>query len=622
MHIVIHNKFSRIGHMALEISGLLKAGLLCWLLLASSVLCLAQQDSTALQRLVGSIGQDTSGRRRESAPEQNTERLMAYEGKIIRSISIRRLGFEMSIADTANVILYKGAQVLNSLHFKSREETIRRNLYIYEGTPFNPYLAADNERFLRTVGFIQDSRIVVRRIVGDSIDVEVVTKDLFSYAPRIGGIGPLRQRMGIADINLAGTGQRVALEGLHDTRRRAAIGYAAEYMYTNLAGSFWNVGVSFGNIFRNIYDRREDEESFFITLERPLVSQYKRFAGGFTLGKGRSLNSYPNYYGGDYYRYHYGLLDGWIGYNIGAKKYKNDKLLHVKKFVSLRYYAYHPYETPYQVADSVFDQRFNSKQAVLVGLTLFKQYFYKTKYIYGFGITEDVPAGFNVAFTAGWYRQLNLSRPYAGVNAYRYRISLPGDISGTFLRTGAFYHNGAIQDVSVLAGASFFSRILTVNNLKMRQYFRFSYSGIYNRVALDPLRINNSFGIRHFTSDLAAGWHRVALRSETFAFLERKILGFRFSPLFTADIGFLMGDKNLGANYGLFAGIGAGIRTRNDNLGLGTLEVRAAILPRKLPGDGMFKLSAAANLKFRYNNSYVSKPDIVELNGDINGDIY
>lgn len=599
-----------------------KAGLLCLLFMLAGYCARAQADSAEGKKGVSSFGKDTSGRRQESLPEQSTDRLMPYEGKIVRKITIKRLGFEMSIADTSNTILYKGTQVLNALHIKSREETIRRNLYIYEGTPFNPYLAADNERYLRTVGFIQDSRIVVRRVGSDSIDIEIVTKDLFSFSPKIGGLGPLRQRLGVADINIAGTGQRFVLEGLHDTRREPSVGYAAEYAYNNIAGSFWNVAVSFGNITRNIYDRREDEQSFFINLERPLVSQYKRFAGGLAIGKGRSLNSYPNYYGGDYYRYQYGLLDGWVGYNIGARKYRNDKLLHIKKFIALRYYAYHPYETPYQVADSIYDQRFNSKQAVLASLTLFKQYFYKTKYIYGFGITEDVPAGFNVSFTGGWYRQLNLSRPYIGIDAYRYRISVPGDISGTFLRTGVFYHQGAIQDVSVLAGASLFSRIFTVHNLKARQYFRASYSGIYNRVALDPLRINNSFGIRNFSSDLAQGWHRISLRSETFIFMEQKVFGFRFSPLLTADVGWLFNDKSQGNNYGLFAGLGAGIRTRNDNLGFGTFEIRGVVLPRKLPGDGMFKISAAANLRFRYNASYVSKPDIVELNGDVTGDIY
>ncbi len=45
-------------------------------------------------------------------------------------------------------------------------------------------------------------------------------------------------------------------------------------------------------------------------------------------------------------------------------------------------------------------------------------------------------------------------------------------------------------------------------------------------------------------------------------------------------------------------------------------------MPRKLAGDNRFKISLAVNLQFRYNGSYVSKPDIVEMNSDATGDIY
>jgi hypothetical protein len=81
-------------------------------------------------------------------------------------------------------------------------------------------------------------------------------------------------------------------------------------------------------------------------------------------------------------------------------------------------------------------------------------------------------------------------------------------------------------------------------------------------------------------------------------------------------------NQSLTDDSGWFYGVGGGIRTRNENLPLGTFEFRALINPRKLAGDNRVKISVAVNLKFRYNGSYVSKPDIVELNGDVTGDIY
>lgn len=569
-----------------------------------------------------SFGKDTTGRQ-ASVTVLNTDAMLPYEGKIIRSIRTRQLGFENNLFDydsTSNFI-YFGTRVLNALHTKSRSSTIRRNIYLREGTAFNPYLAADNERYFRTIGFIQDARIFIRED-GDSIDIAFVTKDLFAYSPYIGGISPFRQRFGLSNINILGSGQKVSFVVLHDTRRDPGFGFDAGYAYNNIGGSFINAAFNYGKITRNIYDRREDEETFLLQLERPLVSQYKRFAGGLTVGKGRSLNMFPNYYGGDYYSYEYGVVDAWGGYNIGAQKYLNNKKLNIKKFVGLRYFNYHFFETPYQVDERTFDQRFNSRQGILASFTLFRQYYYKTRYIYGFGSTEDVPTGFNVTMTGGWYKQLDLSRPYLGLDAYRYIVSHKRDVAGLFFRSGIFLNHGQIEDASIMFGASFFTRVMNMGNAKMRQYFRASYASIINRVALNPLRINNTLGLRSFSSDLASGNSRLALRSETFFFLEQKYFGFRLSPFAAADLAYLSHNKIATDEAGFFYGIGGGLRVRNDNLVFGTVELRGIFLPRRLAGDNRVKLSMAVNLRFRYNNNYVSKPDIAELNGDDNGDIY
>ncbi|WP_118974043.1 BamA/TamA family outer membrane protein [Taibaiella koreensis] len=570
-----------------------------------------------------SFGKDTTGRR-ESITILNTDALLPYEGRIIRSIRTEQLGFEKNISDSAGNFIYFGTRALNAVHATSRDRTIRRNVYLQTGTAFNPYLAADNERYLRTIGFIQDSRIAIdsSTSTADSVDIIVTTKDLFAYSPSTGGLSPLRQRVGLTNINLLGTGQKLSFSYLHDSRRDPGSGIDAGYGYNNIAGSFINANFNFSKIARNIYDSREDEENFMLQLDRPLVSQYKRLAGGLSVGKGRSMNLYPNYYGGDYYRYDYGVGDVWVGYNLGARKYLNDQKLHVKKFIGIRYFNYNFFETPYQVNDKVFDQRFNSRQGILASLTLFRQYYYKTRYIYGFGITEDIPAGFNVSITAGWYKQLDLSRPYLGVDAYRYIVTRKRDIAGFFVRSGMFLNQGSIEDASLMFGGSFFTRVLFAGNKRIRQYFRGSYSAIVNRVALNPLRINNTLGVRNFNSDLASGNSRFALRSETFIFLQEKYFGFRLAPFASGDFVYLGNNQSTTDASGIFYGLGGGMRARNENLVFGTFELRGIIIPRKGTGDNRFKISVAVNLQFRYNSSYVSKPDIAELNGDVTGDIY
>jgi len=105
-----------------------------------------------------------------------------YEGKIIRHIVINQYKFERSFADTTSSINYFGTRILNALHNTTKEWAIRANLFIKENTPVSANLLADNERFLRTLPYIQDARIIIQPKIGtpDSVDVYVITKDFFS----------------------------------------------------------------------------------------------------------------------------------------------------------------------------------------------------------------------------------------------------------------------------------------------------------------------------------------------------------------------------------------------------------------------------------------------------------
>ena len=124
---------------------------------------------------------------------------LPYYGKIIRHIIINRFGFEKTFSDTTSQINYAGTKLLNIFHQDSREWVIRDNLFIEEGTAVDAYKMADNERFLRSLEFIQDARILIKPIRGDndSVDVVVVTKDLFSLSGELsdlpGSARPLKE---------------------------------------------------------------------------------------------------------------------------------------------------------------------------------------------------------------------------------------------------------------------------------------------------------------------------------------------------------------------------------------------------------------------------------------------
>ena len=538
-----------------------------------------------------------------------------YQGKIIREIHTEELGFEKVFTDTSKFINYYGTRLLNTLHVDTYGWVIRDNLFIKKGTRLNPYLISDNERYLRSLEFIQDARIIVRPVPNseDSVDVFVVTKDLFSITGSLNFSGTDRQKIRVAESNLAGAGQKIQATVLHDVGRKPGIGFDFLYSKNSMAHSFVNGTVGYSKINT---DRAGNEniESFYFQLDRPLYSPYSRGAGGLQLSFNRSLNllAKPDSL---FYRYKNVNIDFWAGYNIGVNKLRLNIKNRNRLFVAVRYIKNDFVNKPFQVGNS-FNNYFNDRNAVLGEATLFKQDFYKTNYIYGFGTTEDVPYGYNIAFTAGWYKQRDLARPYFGINANHYIASAKGKFLQYFLRAGTFLNKGLPEDASILAGGSLFSKLYLFNHFKMRQYFKTSYTRLYNRVVYDPLQINNTLGLRSFRADSLRGVQRISFYSETFFFARYKFLGFQLAPFFFGDVSLLKGEERPFFTSDVYTGFGGGVRTRNVNLIFGTTELRLIYFPRKAQDTNSFKISFNTNIRFRYNTNYVRAPDVVQLNSE------
>jgi hypothetical protein len=553
---------------------------------------------------------------------KSEEQFKPFEGKIIRHIQIKRFGFEKVFTDTSKRIAYFGTNLLNHLHRDSRDFVIRDNLFIKEGTPIDASRIADNERFLRTLNFIQDARIIPIEIPGDedSIDLQVITKDLFSISGQVNGVSNNNFKVEASENNFLGLGQAIEGTALFQTNRSPAFGYELMYRKVSIAHTFVNAAVIYTTINPNLADGTPNETAWFLRLDRPLVSEFKHFAGGLLIGTNKSFNSYaqPDSL---FYKYHFNTFDLWLGYALGANQYSYKHPVKYRKFLSIRYFQNNFSQTPFQIG-SDYNFKFNDKEAVLAQLTLFKQDFFKTNYIYNFGTTEDMPHGYNIAFTTGWYRQLNLRRLYAGAEVYKYITTPKNDFIQYFIRTGGFLHNNQIQDASILFGAGMFSRLFLIGNVKLRLYANASFTRLFNNTAIDALRIDNPFGLRYFSSDSTIGQQRISFHQETTTYLKYKLFGFKFAPFVFADACFLTPKQEYFSKSDAYYGIGAGIRTRNENLVFGTIEVRMVYFPRNVPQNNSFKILTTVNLQFKYNTSYVKAPDIVQLNTDPANNIY
>ena len=546
---------------------------------------------------------------------------LPYESKVIRHIIFEKFGFEKTFQDTATQIKYFGTRLLNALHASTKKSVIRNNLFFKEGSYFDPFLIADNERYLRTLPFIQDARILVITMPenADSVDVIVVTKDIFNYAFDLSQLTGSKFRGAFKDVNFLGQGQRIRFAPLWDNSRNPAMGYDVSYTKTNVSGSFINATVGYSNINKNLADGSRNDHGWYLRAEKPLASASTPFAGSAAFSHSWVVNDF-NTTDSQLYKYRYSSYDVWIGHNIKSYRFLRNASSRNRYFVSARYFNTHFFDIPLQTK-MPYDWRFNNREGALAQITFFKQNYYKTNYVFSFGTTEDAPFGYNVSVVGGWYKQLNLSRPYIGIDANHNIVSNKGDIFQYFFRAGSFFKNGGFQDVTVLGGASLFSRLYLYKGMKIRQYSNISYTRLVNREILVPLDLNNDFGLYNFRATDLFGDQRITVHSETSFFLKPKLLGFKFSPFVFVHGCLLTPERARFSKSNMYYGLGGGVRTRNENFVLGTIEFRAFYFPRSVPGNETFKISINSNIRLRFNSNYIKAPDIVQANSDYNNEV-
>jgi hypothetical protein len=539
---------------------------------------------------------------------------LPYQGKIIREIYVVPLNFDRSFSDTTRRDNSFFTKTGKALHTTTRQFVIRNNLFIKERTPINAYKVADNERYLRTLDFISDARIIIQPIADnpDSVDIVVFTKDFFPISGGAASAGFNHITTNLYDANVGGIGQRIETSTLYDYNRDPYWGFGGLYRKSNVGGSFADATAAYSTMIISPYTHEEETVSS-ISLSRRLISPYSKFAGAviFSQNQGSNLYHIPD---SVFYVYKYRFFDAWTGYNVAIKKLTaTNNTIRDRRFFSVRYYDRKFIDVPYQIGNS-FNYIYNSSQAMLAQMTFFRQDYYKTQYVFGFGTTEDLPYGYNISVTAGWHKQLSLERPYFGFSVTDYIATNKADFITLSMRAGSFLHQGSLQDAGVLIGASAYSRLFFLGTTKVRQYANFSFTYLYKELTSPPLRLNNDFGVRGFVSDSITGTRRISLQLETSFYLRWRLLGFQFAPFPYTDFSLITPDNKPGTPPFLYTSLGGGVRMRNDNLVFETIEARAFFFPVAPSNMRAFKVIVTANIRYRYPSSYIVPPDLLQLN--------
>lgn len=540
--------------------------------------------------------------------EQSGADYEQFAGKIIRSINFYRIGFEKSIYDSAKKVTKAVAKTANAIHSDTREKITQQHLFLDKNKPLNPSELADNERFLRDKDFILDSRIIVTEVDGtDSVDLLVVTRDVFSLGARVGGSFPNAPKVGIYDANLGGLGQRIEFNTLFDQDRTPKFGYSLLYRKSSILGSLANLELGFTQINSGISIGDEPEFAVLMRMSRPLVSPYSRLAGALEISRNWSKNVYskPDSL---FLNYNYKIFDSWVGYNFGIKKKITNRNRH---FLAIRALDYHFTKPPNQKEYQEMIL-YNNTSAVLTAFTFFRQNFFKTRYIFGFGRTEDVPNGISMGLTNGYVRQLNADRFYSAFNFNYSHAHLKGDFQSFYFQAGSYFQHSRAEDIILDVGTTYYSRLYQLNQYKMRTSLSTTYTKLINHNLIDWIEVSKS-QIPGFGTDSLEANSRLSFHLESVMFTPWSFAGFRFAPFGGLDLASVRCTPCEKHNN-TFWGFSAGIRTRNENLIFGTMEFKLTFIPKNENGSNQFVFGFKQNLKVKNTGSFVRAPTLISYN--------
>ena len=462
--------------------------------------------------------------------------------------------------------------MLNGLHFHTREKIIKQNLVLQKGSIIRPSELADNERLLRQLDFIKDARIYVSQDSASNLaNLKVVTRDVF----------PLKldyntdqetsaSSIGISNINLFGTGHDIDNNIIINDIGESNIGYDGYYRVKNIGGSFTTGELNYVSTFRS--------HGYGVKLFRNFLTPEMRNAGGIEYSSKNHSQLVPfdnetNLI--DTLRHKESFQDIWFS--------RSFKAVHVPGILKarerLRYVigarvTNRKFLERQEVTEN-YNQAFHNRIDVLVSAGLSSRGYYKDRLIRGFGRTEDIPIGTSLQLTLGRQFGEFFNRNYVGLEFSEGEIIRKvGYLKGT-VKIGGFLRHGVLEQGIVNIRGEYFSRIYTLNLFKFRQFINVDITEGIRRKAQDFIDINDRNGIRGLYNFFLIGTKRFALNTESVLFTPFFIGGFRMAFFGFLDIGVINSERARNSYYGA----GFGIRLKNDNLAISTIQLRLGFYP-------------------------------------------
>jgi hypothetical protein len=510
----------------------------------------------------------------------STKTFEAYRKRPIRNIIIKQLPvFGPTISDT----LQKPKTILehtaNRLHFQTRKFLIQKNLLFKEQDWVDPDVLADNERVLRSLPYIDDTKIDVLPLGSktDSVDILVIVKDNWSMAFDLKIDNINTGNLDILHKNIFGFGQEIKNSALWDKTKRPGWGYESSYTIPNIAGSFFK-----GTI---LYNRSFGDQTLSFNLNREFFTPNIKYAGGFSFKNVKSDIRYFQVSPPQNIPIEYNELGIWTGrsFLLTPKNTKRSRqnLSFAGKIILDKFY-----DRPVITENSYYE--LHNKTLFLFSVIYTNQNFYESNLIYNFGRTEDIPVGGKLGLTTGYeFNEFHNRKYLSGEFATGKFLGTYGYLS-TSAALGAFFNRKETEQGILTANLKYFSNLFVVNRFNFRQFITLDLTKGISRFQREFITMNEKLGLTGYRNDSIYGNQRFHIKGETVCFTPWKTYDFKFVLFMYADYTWLSGQsQNLfyGSPYSSF---GFGVRLRNERLVFNTIQLRISFYPNIPPGRTNF----------------------------------
>ncbi len=525
-----------------------------------------------------------------------------YEGYRIGDIRISSAEFLTgNVIDTVEVVKSSAAKVIDALHANTKKNVIRNNLLFKRGDMVSPYILADNERIIRELPFIRDSRILLLPRLDDEliVDVYVVTQERLSLFidGDFGGFDDFTVEVG--SRSFFGSGNKFSVAYQYFEEENTSSGYELNFKDFNLRGTFISSEITYSDLW--------DKKGYEVIFRRDFLTPETKWAGGLEFGdleqirfEDDELESLPNEDDSLRIPYERNFQDVWLGRAFLLKGSDSRVNLSIATRVFREEFTLRPF------VDADSNHFFHDAVLWLNELVLTKRKFLKSTMIQAYGVTEDIPIGYRFQLIGGYEFGEFGDRPYWGLGA---AVGDFWDGVGYFttnIEIGGFVENRKFQEGVVAVDGLYFSPLLRFHRNQFRQFVTLNYS-----TAIKPL-IEDQFGFREGIRGISRevqGDRKFSVNIESVLFHPLKLYGFRMATYAFYDFGWISFGGPLMKSVNFQSAIGIGFRLRNESLLFRTIQLRFGYLIQPAKFDVNFSFSDPSI----FDNFRTNKPEIVKF---------